>query len=233
MALDQAILEATSTGSFEGRPTRPTLRFYGWSEPTLSLGYFQSHQTVSAAHASLCKVRRSTGGGAILHDHELTYSLTIPTGEPFRVSRQDLYLAMHEAIVTALGEFGISARPFRESGGVAGVDDAYLCFQRRTDEDLLISGYKVVGSAQRRARSALLQHGSILLRASESAPQIPGIFELTSQLLPIDRLSRRIADSIGAWLDVDWIGGEVDSEEKNRANELQIRFDSSGWWLRR
>ena len=233
MALDQAILESTSQRCLDTGRAAPTLRFYGWSKPTLSLGYFQSHRRVPKEFEGVEKVRRSTGGGAILHDRELTYSLTVPVSSRSKISRQDLYVEMHAAIVSSLASLGVTARAYRESGSTAGKEDAFLCFQRRTDEDLIISGYKIVGSAQRRARAALLQHGSVLLRASAATPQLPGVFDLTSMKLEIDTICDQIIGSIGGWMNVDFSEGQPGSEELDRARESRQRFESSGWWMRR
>lgn len=230
MAVDQAILESTSE---QRSQSTATLRFYGWSKPTLSLGYFQSHRQVEPRFDALTKVRRSTGGGAIIHDQELTYSLSIPTVSDQRVSREDLYVEMHAAIVDSLAEFGVSAQPFRLAGSGLGEEDAFLCFQRRTAEDLIVGGYKIVGSAQRRVRAALLQHGSILLKASPSAPELPGVFDLTSVPVSIDELCTRLAEVVGRWMGIRWQREDLKENEKLRATELETRFKSSGWWLRR
>ncbi len=177
MAVDQAILESVEASLI------PTLRFYGWLEPTLSLGYFQAYQSRfgHAASSACACVRRATGGGAILHDHELTYSLVMPMAVSATQARQRLYRDVHLAVVRSLADFGVRATPYRLDGRPDGQESAFLCFQRRTDEDLIVSGYKIVGSAQRRSRGAVLQHGSVLLRASRYAPELPGVFELTSQ----------------------------------------------------
>lgn len=231
MAVDQAILESTSEQP--SSDSSATLRFYGWSKPTLSLGYFQSHQEVEPRFKSLAMVRRSTGGGAIVHDQELTYSLSIPTGSDQRLSREDLYVEMHAAIIGTLTDFAVTAKPFRLSGSEFADDKAFLCFQRRTDEDLIVGGYKVVGSAQRRVRMALLQHGSILLKASQSVPELPGVFELTSIPISVDELCANLAEAVGRWLGIRWERQHLTENEQLRAAEFETRFKSSGWWLRR
>src|SRR5947207_13454995 len=103
MALDEALMEAASGGLC-------TLRFYRWSAPTLSLGYFQriSDRTTHAASQTCPLVRRQTGGGAILHDREWTYSLTAPAGSPLAVDALALYRAVHGALIEALANQGLA-----------------------------------------------------------------------------------------------------------------------------
>src|SRR5213592_104397 len=104
MAVDEALLlSAPRTG--------PTLRFYQWEEPTLSLGYFQSaaERCQHATSAGCAIVRRSTGGGAILHHDELTYSFVIPMSQQEKSASQPLYYAFHETLVESLAELGIEA----------------------------------------------------------------------------------------------------------------------------
>ena len=144
MAIDQAILNSVS------RTGVPVLRFYQWAEPTLSLGYFQG-VAARAAHGhsdSICCVRRTTGGGAIVHDRELTYSVSIPVPASSAGPRSVLYQQTHAAITEALAVWGVHAVPFSHTGLEPRSEDKnsqFLCFQRRTAEDLIVSGYKVLG----------------------------------------------------------------------------------------
>ena len=87
-------------------------RFYGWQEPTLSLGYFQAHQDrrEHAASRDCPAVRRLTGGGAILHDQELTYSIVVPGGHPLAAGRDLLYQVAHTSLIAVLGDLGMVAR---------------------------------------------------------------------------------------------------------------------------
>ncbi len=183
MSVDQAIAESVSRSESIGGDATATLRFYQWSRPTLSLGYFQSNADCLPRFRDVSRVRRATGGGAILHHHELTYSLTLPTPSGQRGARHDLYRIVHQSIIDSLERFAIRARPHRDDPRPLGnISDDFLCFRRRTEEDLVVSGYKVVGSAQRRDKRSILQHGSILLRASEHTPELPGVFDLTHKL---------------------------------------------------
>ena len=108
MALDQALLESADQRS------AITLRFYRWSEPTLSLGYFQKFNDRETHAASLdCPVvRRSSGGGAIVHDHELTYSICVPESNRWSKSSDQLYDLVHHQVIQVLGQRGITAHSF-------------------------------------------------------------------------------------------------------------------------
>ena len=101
MAVDETLLEVA------GQADRPVLRFYGWSSPTLSLGYFQGlgERWQHAASASCPLVRRATGGGAILHDRELTYSFVVR--DEGIGGHRALYDAFHETLVEVLATWGI------------------------------------------------------------------------------------------------------------------------------
>jgi lipoyl(octanoyl) transferase len=194
MALDEALLiDAVDEG-------RCHLRFYGWEEPTLSLGYFQrsEERLADPALAGLPAVRRLSGGGAILHDRELTYSCVVPPAHRFARQPLELYDTVHAAFVDVLAALGIEVAP----RGAAHAQDAqpFLCFVRGDERDLICRGHKVLGSAQRRRRGAVLQHGSLLLERSDRAASIPGLYDLQPLRLPDEfatTLGPRIARSLG------------------------------------
>src|SRR6185369_7453569 len=107
MAVDEVLLlDAAENGT-------AALRFYSWSEPTLSLGYFQrySDREQHAASRACAIVRRQTGGGAILHDRELTYSLVLPEPHPFAKRSPQLYTTVHQAIIESLDDLSPSSSP--------------------------------------------------------------------------------------------------------------------------
>jgi lipoate-protein ligase A len=232
MATDQALLESVdATG-------RPVLRFYAWDEPTVSLGYFQptTHRNQHVASGSIACVRRSTGGGAIVHHHELTYSLAVPIDAGSAGPRLDLYRQTHRCLIEALIEQGVRASPFRllDHGETDSQQDPFLCFQRRTGEDLIVSGYKVVGSAQRKSRRSMLQHGSLLLRASRWAPELPGIEDLTSRAISIEALTASFASRLGSLIAVDWRNSQLSKAEQERTMEvIRNRFGNTSWLNRR
>lgn len=231
MAVDQALLEDVDAGG------PATLRFYAWDEPTLSLGYFQSigDRSKHAESQAAPIVRRATGGGAILHDAELTYSLCMPITDRATRHVRTIYDAVHRSIIAALGDLGIAATRFADSASPAPQGpEPFLCFQRRTDEDLVLAGYKVVGSAQRRSARAVLQHGSVLLSASRWAPQLPGIFELAAQKIVYDTLATRIAHYADAELGIRWSDASVPAILRSRAEQaVDERFAQKAWTARR
>lgn len=230
MAVDQALLESVDRGA------APTLRLYHWDRPTLSLGYFQklADRRLHAPSESLACVRRATGGGAIVHHHELTYSLALAASNAEAGSRGQLYHRVHQVAVGVLRTRGVGAATHQAAPGVLGNPSAFLCFQRRTEADLVVSGYKVLGSAQRRGRRAVLQHGSWLLRASRHAPELPGIADLASRSLSAHELAGEFTERLGKALQIDWSEGELSMMEQQRASEIvQTRFDAPSWHTRR
>ena len=171
MAADEVMLQSAAGGV-------ASLRFYRWSQPTLSLGYFQ-HAAESRAEPALSGLpwlRRATGGAALVHHHELTYALALPPDTPWRPGGGSWLCRMHGVIAAALTELGVGVRAVcagqeRKLGPV-------LCFLHQTPGDLLCGGDKVVGSAQRKQRGTLLQHGAVLLARSPYTPALPGLREL-------------------------------------------------------
>jgi lipoate-protein ligase A len=175
MAVDEVLLcDAAENG-------RWTFRFYTWSEPTLSLGYFQTHRDRRAHEPSqrLPLVRRLSGGGAIVHDQELTYSLTGPLHAHRSVAAQPLARAVHAAWVAWLALLGVEARLAEADGADRPASDPFLCFERRTPGDVLVGEVKIAGSAQRLRGGSLLQHGSVLLATSPAAPELSGLASIS------------------------------------------------------
>jgi lipoate-protein ligase A len=187
MAVDAAILAAAD---------RPTLRFYGWDPPAISLGRFQGRREDLAPllDAGLPVVRRMTGGGAIVHWHELTYSVFLPLEHPAiaGLGTSDSYAALHGPIVRALAEIGVDASS-RGSPPPPPGRSPLLCFDRTTSLDLVARGRKLVGSAQRRARGRLLQHGSIILAPNALQPATASLEEILGVAPQAATLAEHIA----------------------------------------
>ena len=166
------------------------LRFYGWSETTVSLGGFQKIDDARRIGAirGVPLVRRPSGGGAIVHGSDLTYAAAVPKSHPWGASPQVFYDALHGAMVETLADHGI--RAWRHPADVASpvtsrtvgpavADDPhshdesrFFCFDRRASGDLIMAGpvrdgaSKIMGSAQRRLAGVVLQHGSLLLHGN-------------------------------------------------------------------
>jgi lipoate-protein ligase A len=234
MAVDESLLEAAAG---EGRCT---LRFYQWAEPTLSLGYFQAYADRARHEASrrAAVVRRTSGGGAILHDFDVTYSLVVPEAHPLAANRLRTYRVMHEALIEVLVDLGIEASLFSRDTPALGCGEAaraakrepFLCFQRRAPGDVLVKGEKVAGSAQRRCRGAVLQHGSVLLARSPAAPELDGLKELTARAIPVEEFIAAWREKLSAALAVRWQRGSLGEADRRRAVELaKQKYGSPAW----
>jgi lipoyl(octanoyl) transferase len=152
MALDEALLVAMP------RLGRPALRFYGWTEPAASFGYFQKYAAVEGATRLRPLVRRPTGGGIVPHDSDWTYSLAFPGGSEWHSLRAvESYRRAHEWIQAAFAKLGVTTElaPGARKAG------AGQCFEGWEQFDLLWHGRKIAGAAQRRNRQGLLIQGSI------------------------------------------------------------------------
>ena len=231
MAADEVMLRIAE------RSGQATLRFYTWSKPTISLGYFQPMADRQGHASSLtCPiVRRHSGGGAILHDREVTYSLAIPGGTAFERDHATLYASLHGAISEALYQFGVPpVEMLDEARGSSGDSPSFLCFQRYCQGDLTLTGHKIVGSAQRRRRGAILQHGSILLSSSPRAPELPGIRQLCGVTLAPQRLVDAIAGQFAKSADLSLSRYCINSAEESEIRLLAAsRFENEKWTGRR
>lgn len=161
MALDQAIAVACAAGE-----SLPTLRFYRWQPPAVSLGRHQPAADIDQAAVAVHGydiVRRTTGGRAILHIDELTYSVAAAATEP-RVAGgvMDAYLRLSNALVAGLHNVGVAA----DKAGAdvrAGPDVSAACFEAPSAYEITVQGRKLMGSAQSRRAKYVLQHGSLPL----------------------------------------------------------------------
>lgn len=161
MARDEHLLYAPRTGA-------AALRIYTWDPPTLSLGYFQRHAALAELPdevRALATVRRLTGGGAILHDREVTYCLVLDAAQaPAHQSPIALYTLVHTCWRDALAPEGVRAELAPESFPLPTPRTGpFFCFAKPGRTDLVIGAHKLLGSAQRRIAGRVLQHGSLLL----------------------------------------------------------------------
>lgn len=227
MAVDEILLE---------NPTDAMVfRLYGWTPATLSLGYFQSENERQGHLASLgCPlVRRTSGGGAILHDQELTYSLIISRKQGLHLDTKWVYDLVHDSLREVLRSAGIPVESCVREWHPQN-EPAFLCFQRHCVGDLLLGPHKVVGSAQRRSTQAVLQHGSILLCRSPQAPELPGILDLVSTELTPEQLEQNWPDELASRLGVEWHPDEMTDEERVWADERRAgKFAAGSWTSRR
>jgi len=145
----------------------PTLRLYRWSPPAVSIGFFQDEDKIINRQAcldlGLDLVRRPTGGRAVIHSDELTYSIVVPETDPFtdRGGVIDVYRAISRGVVKAFNLLNISASITSASIERPNLDPG-SCFDTPSAYEVQVKGRKIVGSAQLRRDGVILQHGSIL-----------------------------------------------------------------------
>jgi lipoate-protein ligase A len=161
MAVDEAILELSGLGSVP-----PTIRLYGWSPPCLSFGYAQPTADVNMTklkERGWDIVRRPTGGRAILHTDELTYSICGPNNLPqLKGGVLESYQKLSEALLVALHLLGIDAdTPKKSDRLISNNDENPVCFEVPSNYEITVGGRKLIGSAQARRKSGVLQHGSL------------------------------------------------------------------------
>jgi lipoate-protein ligase A len=229
MALDEALLDSAQS---EGLAS---LRFYSWREPALSLGYFQAHadRTGHVASRGCRLVRRASGGGAILHDREVTYSIALPHLHPAAARADTLYHALHRSLIEVLAEFGVKAALAEAAPATRTTPQPFLCFRRHTTGDVLVGSHKVAGSAQRRHQRAVLQHGSVIIRRSACAPELPGICDLTTQHIEVDRLRTLWQNRIADQLELQLVERRLHPSITQAAARIVEKFQSDAWNFRR
>jgi lipoate-protein ligase A len=152
MAWDEALLEAAP------RLGRAVLRFYGWTEPAATFGYFQKFAEVERLTKLRPLIRRPTGGGLVPHDADWTYSLAFPAGDPWhKLKAVESYRRVHEWIQAAFADAGLAT----ELAPCCRKEAPGQCFAGAEQFDVLRQGRKIAGAAQRRTRDGLLIQGSI------------------------------------------------------------------------
>lgn len=230
MAVDEALMISA------GKLGTPALRFYAWKDPTLSLGYFQAHADRHAHEASrsCALVRRATGGGAILHHFELTYSFVAPISDRLSADVESLYYAFHETLIDVLLPYGVEARLCTDPVSFPRGGEPFWCFERRARGDVLLGDAKIAGSAQRRHYGAVLQHGSILLLRSPHTPHLPGIGELSGRVLSTPELIMAWTPALARRLNVALEPSERSQAEEDTARCLEAaKFGHPEWTERR
>jgi len=225
MGLDEALLES------DGAP--PTVRMYSWSPDTLSLGYFQKYADVPAVPRAGAVVRRITGGGAIHHVNELTFSITAALDDPVYAGPvAESYRRVHAAVARALAEFGVEAELRGERALASDDETTGMCFHASTALDLVWNQRKGVGSAQRRKGGRVLHHGSIKLATSELEGDIAFVDRAGTDLRP-DQFAGALRSAFEQAFEVRLEAGVPDVLERTRARELGARYLDPGFLKRR
>ncbi len=246
MARDEAISRAVSAGQ---QP--PTLRLYGWQPPAISLGQAQRADSVDEARCradGIGVVRRPTGGLAILHADELTYSVSLPITHP--IAEGDVmtsYRRIAQAIMRALQMLGV---PDVGANRVAKEDKAKgpVCFEAPSDYEVVGAGKKLVGSAQWRRVDGVLQHGSLPLHGDIAricsylvyAPEPERVRAHAATLEEVLGYKVSWDEAAEAWrrafaevLDVRFTTDALSAEELRCATELLTAKYANDEWTRR
>ena len=247
MARDEAISRAVSAGQ-----QLPTLRLYGWTPPSISLGQSQRIRTVDEAacrSGGVDVVRRPTGGLAILHTDELTYSISLPVQHP--VAEGDVmtsYRRIADAIIAMLKALGVADA---SADAVAKEDKAKspVCFEAPSDYEVIGGGKKLVGSAQWRRVDGVLQHGSLPLTgdiarvcrylAGAPAPELVRahagtLSEVLGRTVGWEEAADAWRNAFARTLDIAFTAGSLSDEELHCADELRAtRYGNDAWTRRR
>jgi lipoate-protein ligase A len=225
MGLDEALLLD------EHAP--PTLRLYTWEPDTLSLGYFQRWVDVPGTAQAGAVVRRLTGGGAIHHVNELTFSLSTSAQDPlYRGPVADSYDRIHASIARALHEFGASARRVGSDALQSDLAGTGMCFHKSTPQDLAWGDRKGVGSAQRRTKGRVLHHGSIKLGTSALEGCIATLEEVRPAISPAE-VGRALVQALAEDHELCFRPAAVSAALRARADELGARYSAPEFLRRR
>lgn len=248
MAVDEAIMASVVQGA-----SPPTLRFYAWSPPCLSLGRSQPLTDVDQAAcraAGVDVVRRPTGGGAILHTDELTYSVAVLQSDARAAGGVlESYRRLSEGLLAGLWVLGVDAE--QAAGQREGAKrHAPVCFEVPSAYEIVVDGCKLVGSAQWRGRGGVLQHGSLPLEGdlgrivdylafsqAERERQRQAVRarattleEALGSALPFDLVAQALAQGFGRVLRVKLVPGRLSEDERSLAAELRReRYTASRW----
>ena len=240
MAVDECLMESVRRGG------APTLRFYGWSPPCLSLGRNQPapppESVARLQKAGVDLVRRRTGGRAVLHDDELTYAVVAPAR--LLGGARATYQVVHEVLHAGLHGAGVPVVMAAAGPARAPIPSTSPCFAEPVAGELLADGRKIVGSAQVHRDGVLLQHGSILLRRSsrleevEAAVGVPveGLATYVAESAPRAVTAPELAESIAnAWREriADLEEAPLSPPEMAKIAPLQEMFADPLWTWRR
>jgi lipoyl(octanoyl) transferase len=242
MAVDEALADSVRDGG------PPVLRVYRWSPPCLSLGRNQpsdGYDRDEIRRRGIDVVRRPTGGRAVLHHRELTYS--VAAHDDALGTLRQAYASINRALVAGLRRLGVDARLQPAGPERAPLPSLAPCFEQPVEGEVTAGGRKLIGSAQRREGGVMLQHGSLPIHDDQSA--VPGLLLPGAIVPPADApatlaalLGREpewdeLVDAIAqGWMEV--MGGvlergELTGEEAARAKAHRARYEDPAWtWHR-
>lgn len=251
MAVDEAILLSCIQGK-----APPTLRFYGWRPAAVSVGYFQS--MLKEVDVEACKrlaidyIRRPTGGRAVLHDVELTYSVVVPERtSPLPEGLLGSYRVISEAIQEGLKVLGVEATIVSSKAGNRARAGSAACFNISSRYELAVAGRKIIGSAQLRREKTILQHGSIpldldidrlfsILRIPGSEQRVcliqqakermTGLQQILGRTVTFAELVRALKTGWERRFETKLVSGELSPQEKEHSEKLTREKYSSREW---
>lgn len=205
---------------------QPVLRFYQWDPPAVSLGYFQSFEEVEPFCAEIgCTetVKRITGGGAIYHFSELTYSLiTRPDELNLPAKVRESYRFLHAPFVKVFHELGIISA---EMNDCAVSERKPVCFNSVTSFDISVNGKKLMGSAQRRHKQFFLQHGSIPLAENTFSSEATSIEEELGHQISVEELISKLTAEISTQLEIAFDPSALTKEEHEEVKKIIYKYD--------
>ncbi len=252
MAVDEAIARMAGQGRVP-----PTLRFYAWDPPCISLGRHQPIADIDVDKAKahgLDVVRRPTGGRAILHVDEITYSVAGPADEPrLRGMVMDCYLRLSEGLTRGLERLGVHVYK-ADASARAGPDVSAACFEVPSAYEILtVDGRKIVGSAQVRKREWVLQHGAIPLYGDIArlvdylaldeevrhalrdalTRRATSIERALGRTVTFEEAARALAQGFSDALNVEFTEGTLTPEEQELARTLEAEIYTQTDWTYR
>jgi lipoate-protein ligase A len=253
MAVDEAVLEAV-----ENNLVPPTLRLYAWEPPCVSIGYAQPFSDIDRARLQALGwdcVRRPTGGRAILHTDELTYSVVAPQSDP-RVSGGVLesYQRLSFALLTALHSLNIPALSLPNQMINRNHEARAVCFEVPSNYEIVVIDKKLIGSAQARRKHVVLQHGTLplmgdltritkVLNFSDEVNRNAAAIRLLSHATTVEmvlgyRLSwedaaKAFLSSFQSELNLEFIQSELTDQEINHTHILEQEKYTHPTWLER
>ncbi len=249
MALDESILEHIGRGNSD-----PTLRLYAWDPACLSLGHAQPFSDVDVARLrerGWEVVRRATGGRAILHTDELTYSVIAPNNEP-RIAGTVLesYNRLAQALLLAVKELELPVE-MKEGKADQNLVPNPVCFEVPSTYEITVDGKKLIGSAQARKKEGVLQHGSLpltgdltricqaLVFENESAREIASrrLLERATTVesalghpVSWETAAQAFIHAFDSQLGLNLVEGELSESESRRTDELvKEKYDHPSW----
>lgn len=250
MAIDEAVFRANQL-----KDMPPTLRFYGWSSPTVSLGYFQKVEkevdVETCRRHGITVIRRPTGGKAVLHDGDLTYAVIATERNPlFPPDLLGTYRVISQCIAKGLAGIGINAE-MADNNRISHSDSLKAsCFSSPSMYELLVKKQKICGSAQLRSHGVFLQHGSILMdfnpyktceimlphyddcegQVEKLKQSVTSIHEHVDQSVDVDALCRILKTAFEDILSIQLVAGVLSTEEEElKAHLITNKYMSTEW----